>query len=409
MADLKNDIPGSRPVPDDDQGQRAVAEDEINLVDYFRVLLKRKRLIILGSVLPALLVGLIFFFWPGKYKVTYSYDITKLSTYGVETWDLDEKNYTMLLTRFYSDGNIEKVADKLRANGLSRYAELIGRAKSQKDLTKFVYFKVLPPYMGASRAKITNPIELEKISRLKALLLNLIIVARSEDEISKISLVVKDNFENVIPVYLLDEQLSAAVRQCRTSLIGIEENRFQLGLDLGTSKSILAKLKNIKAEASDKAESNITLQFDVSDRSGSRYLPLSYQIEATESKVAELEEEIEANKTKYDYYKALLAVNQKLSVELNDNKSSYYTIQQFHSFLTKLIADYNDDKIKDYLNSYIKKIENRISASVPIVEKPKVYLIPKGTARKSAIALGIFLMISIFAAFLSEGIQKSQV
>ena len=31
MADLQNEIPGSRPVPNDGQDQRAVAEDEINL------------------------------------------------------------------------------------------------------------------------------------------------------------------------------------------------------------------------------------------------------------------------------------------------------------------------------------------------------------------------------------------
>ena len=45
-------------------------EDEINLADYFRVLWKRKYLIVLGSVLPALVVGLVIFSGPKSYKVT---------------------------------------------------------------------------------------------------------------------------------------------------------------------------------------------------------------------------------------------------------------------------------------------------------------------------------------------------
>ena len=46
-------------------------EDEVNLIDYFTVLWKRKWFIFLASVLPALMVGLAIFLWPRDYKVTY--------------------------------------------------------------------------------------------------------------------------------------------------------------------------------------------------------------------------------------------------------------------------------------------------------------------------------------------------
>ena len=87
--------------------------------------------------------------------------------------------------------------------------------------------------------------------------------------------------------------------------------------------------------------------------------------------------------------------------------TSYYTIQQFHLFLTSLADDYKDKKVKDYLNSYIRKIENRISVSAPVTENPSIYSISKGTVKKSGIVFAITLMLSVFVAFLSEGLKKS--
>jgi hypothetical protein len=88
--------------------------------------------------------------------------------------------------------------------------------------------------------------------------------------------------------------------------------------------------------------------------------------------------------------------------------ASYYTIQQFYSFLTGVVKDYKGKELIDYLNSYVRKIENRISASVPVTEHPGVYAVSRGTAKKSAIVFVVCLMISIFAAFLAEGLQKSR-
>jgi len=76
--------------------------------------------------------------------------------------------------------------------------------------------------------------------------------------------------------------------------------------------------------------------------------------------------------------------------------------------LIDLIDSYENRELKDYLNSYIKKIENRISISAPVTGKPSVSAVARGTAKKSGIVLAILLMISIFAAFLLEGIGKSR-
>ncbi|MHC4632910.1 MAG: hypothetical protein ACYS9C_16815 [Planctomycetota bacterium] len=102
MESLQNDFPPDPPVSTKVR-QESHFEDEINLADYFSVLWKRKYLIVLGSVLPALVVGLVIFLGPRSYKVTYTYDI-----------ELDEKSYKMLLDRFYSAENLDRLTSKLR-------------------------------------------------------------------------------------------------------------------------------------------------------------------------------------------------------------------------------------------------------------------------------------------------------
>ena len=438
MAGSENDGSGKQTTGNNVHEEANVYEDEINLIDYFLVLWKRKYFVLIGSVLPALIVGLISFSLPKTYKVTYiydvkeqsvynvkdqsiydvkdqsvydvkdqsAYDIKERSIYDVSNWSLNEKKYRMLLDKFFSKENIDKIVNRLHENGLHRYAEQITKASTTEGLKKFVYFEVSPPYMDLASAKITDPVELEQIRQLSAQLLNMTVVGRPKNDIPKISLVIRDNLENVISVYTAEQQLTAAARRLRASIVDIEENSFELQLALKTDKTVLAKLKNIKTPVSDKGASSIALQFDISGKT--EYLPVEYQIQATKSKITQAEGEIAANEERYGYYKNLLALNEKLLAELKNKTSSYYTIQQFHSFLTALVNSYESKELKNYLNSYIKRIENRISASAPVTEKPNVWAVSKGTVKKSAIVFVIALMLTVFTAFLLEGRKKNQ-
>ncbi len=437
MTELHNDITNEQPVSPMDPQENDVYEDEINLMGYILVLWKYKWLILLGSVLPALIVGLIFYFGPRNYKVTYvydvrgrsiydvrnrstydggrstydvrdrsTYDVRSQSIYDVSNWSLNEKNYRMFLDRFYSEENLNKIVNRLRENGLHGYAEQMTKASTTEGLKKFVDFEVSPPYIDLAIAKITDPVELEQIRQLNAQLLNMTVVGRPKNDIPKISLVIRDNLENVTSVYTAEQQLTAATRRLRAEIADIEENRFGLELVLKTDKAVLAKLKNIKPPVSDKGASSIALQFDISGKT--EYLPVEYQIQATESKTIRVEGQIAANEENRSCYRDLLALNEKLLAELKGKMASYYTIQQFHSFLTALVNSYESKELKSYLNSYIKKIENRISASAPVTEKPNVWAVSKGTVKKSAIVFVIALMLSVFTAFLLEGLKKSQ-
>jgi hypothetical protein len=433
MGNSQSDTPNSQPVPTNDP-EESHFEDEINLVDYFRVVWKWKSLILLGSVSPALIVGLILFFWPRNYKVTYVYDVKDQSVYDfkdqsvydvrgqsvydvrdqntyrvkdrgiydVSNWNLNEKNYTILLNRFYSAENTSKILSKLQESGLTMYAKRINTA----GLKNFVNFEVSPPYMDLSKVKETGPFRLQQIRELKAELLNMTVIARPKNDISKISSVIRDNLENVIPIYMVEEQLGSATRILRGEIANIEENSFDLELALKTKKAVSSKLKKIEPGTSDKSETNIALQFDISGKT--EYLPVEYQIQAAESEAVRLEEQIVANKERYKYYKVLLTLNKKLSGGLRNKTTSYYTIQQFHSFLTDSAEGYEDRALKGYLNSHIRRIKNRISVSAPVSENPKISSIAKGTAKKSTIVFAIALMISVFAPFLLEGFKQNK-
>ncbi|MHC4790344.1 MAG: hypothetical protein ACYS8Y_02730 [Planctomycetota bacterium] len=429
MLSSQSDNSSSQPIATNVQ-EESHFEDEINLADYLRIIWKRKYFILLGSVLPASIVSLILFFSPRKYKVIYTYDVRELrhhdvqalisyddkdlssynvidrSNIDVSNWNFNERNYTVLLDIFYSGENLYKIINKLRESNLDEHAKIISRATKKEDLKKFVYFEVLPPFIDSSKAKITSAAELEQIRRLKAQLLKMTIIGRPKNDISKISSVIRDNLENVTPVYFIKEQLNVATRGCRNQMADIEKNMFSLELSLKTNESILVKLKDMKASPSTQPEGRISVQFDIGDRS--EYLPVEYQIQATKSKAIQLEEQISSDKKKYSYYEDLRSLNERLLAELNNKTSSYYTIHQFHSFLMGLVNSYKNNEIKDYLNSYIKRIENRISASLPITEDPKLSAVSKDIAKKSVIVFTAMLILSALGALLIEDLHKGQ-
>jgi hypothetical protein len=124
----------------------------------------------------------------------------------------------------------------------------------------------------------------------------------------------------------------------------------------------------------------------------------------------ELQGKINGDAAIHKYYKDLLGLSARMIAELDDKLSSEqsYSIELFKSFLADLISELEKQELKDYLASYIKKIENRISASAPVSENPKIYSIAKGTIKKSAIVFAIASMLSVFAAFLLEGLKQNK-
>ncbi len=384
--------------------QANIREDEINLLDYFKVLCKRKRLILIGTMVPTVIVSLAVMLLPRRFKVTYTYNVENKTNSVVSNWSLDEKNYRLLLVRFYSDENVARIAAKLREGGLQQWATALD--SGTKTLAEAVSFEVFPPYIKPSRVTINNAEKLDLVYQIKAQLLSITIAAAPQKDIAPFASAIRDNFENVVPLYDIQDHLENTITQLRAENAGLEKNRFVLELNLKNNRSVLGKLKNVKAEVPQKAENNIVLQFDIGGKT--EYLPVEYQVQAVESKITGLESELEADAEKYNFNMELLALNKKLLDHVKKQMSSYCTIQEFHSFLVNLADSYNRDDLKSHLNSYATTIDSRIMASAPVTERPEVRPVAGGTVKKVAVVFAILLMISIFAAFLLEGIQKSQ-
>jgi LPS O-antigen subunit length determinant protein (WzzB/FepE family) len=371
-------------------------EDEINLMDYFLVLWKRKWFISLASVLPALVVGLVIFLGPRDYKISYTYNM-----------ELGEKTFKILENTFYSTENLEKLVEKLQASGFNEYAKKIAEARTGENLKELISFEVSPSYLeivAPSKAKSFE--ELQKIQQVKGTLLVMAIVGNRQKDMYTISSIIRNDFEKIIPIYSVKDELTNNIDALKTSMAKIENDRFGLGLELERKKVTLEKLKNLKPEDLGGVQSNVILQFNMD--ASSAYMPLAYRIQAVNSQIINLEENIKANEERYNYHKGLLTVNEKLFDEVKSKIPLYYTIQEFHSFLDNIIKDYKDKELIDYLSAYIKSIENKMANTVPLIEKPKVYPVAKGTAKKSGIVFVVAFMISVFATFLLEGLKKSQ-
>jgi len=390
------------------QKKADIYEDEINLMDYFLVLWKRKWFIFLASVLPVLVVGLAQFLSPRDYKIAYTYNMGLDETAFME---LDETTFKVLENQFYSTENLEKLIEKLQASGFNKYAKKVAGAGTYEALKGLVSFEILPSYFEAIEpSKVKNLDELEKFQQARGTLLVMRVGAKSGENIREIASVCRQNFEQIIPLYSEKEELNKKIINLKVNMAAIEEARYTLNLELERKKSTLEKLKNSGSGSLDRLPSGIILQFNnVEDSNNITYLlPLPYQIQAAETQIINLEEQIRANKEKYDYYAGLLDLNEKLLSYVKKVMPSYCTLEQFRSFLNNTLEVYKDQELLDYLKAYIKRIENKAASVIPLVEKPKVYPIAKGTVKKSGIVFAVAFMLSVFTAFLLEGLKKSQ-
>lgn len=415
MAGSENDGSNRQATGNDVQKEANIYEDEINLMDYFVVLWKRKWFVFIASVLPPLVVGLAIFIGPRDYKIAYTYNM-----------GLGEKAFKVLEDTFYSTENLEKLVEKLQASGFNEEAKRIAGIGTNEGLKWFVSFEISPSYFEVIEpSKAKNLDELQKFQEAKGSLLVMRVGAQSKGNIRKIASVCRENFEQIIPLYSEREELNNKIISFKEKMAGIEETRYTLNLELERKKSTLEKLKKSGSEGLDQLPIDIVLQFNIEPSKAkdldelqnfqnvggnSAYLPLPYQIQAAATQIINLEEQIRASKEMYTYYAGLLNLNEKLFGYVKKVMPSYCTLEQFHSFLTNTLAEYNENEqqLLDYLKAYIKRTENKIANVIPLVERPKVYPLAKGTVKKSAIVFAIALMLSMFAAFLLEGLQKSK-
>ena len=160
MASLENNVSDKQTAGNNVKEEMNLYEDEINLVDYFLVLWKRKWFIFLTSVLPALVVGFILLIGPRDYKTTYLYDA-----------NLSGDEYRILLDRFYCEENVDNIVAGLKEKGLEKYVQQVTGAQQIENLEKLVNLEALPSFFGDASTKIKDlqKIPLDSVVQLTCL------------------------------------------------------------------------------------------------------------------------------------------------------------------------------------------------------------------------------------------------
>jgi hypothetical protein len=364
------------------------AAAEPAILHFVRLLWGRKLLIISGSLLPALLIALLLWLWPRKYTATFVYERP-----------LAESEYHVLLRQFFSAENLDKIYGRLQEKGLTEYAEKLAKTQTATSLEKWIQFTVSPVY--PRRLQTTDPTTSERISAFQAHLLSIEIGGDSRPDVPMIAAVITENFENVLPIYQVRNDLKESIRRFKMQAAEIEDNRFSLSLELEKERATLEKLNALESSASETTQGNMVLQF--TDIQNSReFLPLSYQVRAVQSKIIDLEGTLSSNEEKYNYYLRVLELNDRLLGKVEESILVHYTVQQFLEFLGEQLLACEDKAAADYLKSYIRKTENLALVNTRAGENPVVYPVAKHVIRRGTLSLVVLLMITVFIAVALE-------
>jgi hypothetical protein len=374
-------------------------------------------LILGGSLLPALLVGVILFLWPRRYAATFVYERP-----------LAEREYSVLQQRFYSQENLDKIAARLQEQGLTNYVQKLEQVRTQQSFERLIRFEVAPMY--PRRLQTTDPCTSEKISAFKAKLLSIKVVGDSEEEVAGVSAVVTGNFESILPLYDVRNHLRESLQKLRDDAAKIEGDRFTLSLGLQKEKAKLEKFKALQEPPGEAASGNFTLQFNVETtpplfprvrastpkaedlqeffgNNAEKYnfygvLPWSYQIRAAQSKIIDVQETLTNDTEKYNFYLQVLDLDNRLLAKIEESLLTYYTAQQYLGFLGEQLLACKDQSVADHLKSYIRKTENLVQVNTRAGEKPVVYPMSKGVVKNSALTFILFLMVAMLVAVLLE-------
>jgi len=363
-------------------------EDEINLEGIIRVLWKYKLYIVLACCVIMGIYFISIFMKPRNCKITFTY-----------TKQLDDAALRVLEDIFYSNDNIGRIIEELRQNGFDAYANKLLNTKTRQELEKLIFFENYP-----TRQENANNKESPPTSTLLCLSIN----ANEQKNISNLFQIIKNNFKAVIPLYAEKERLTRKIISIKKNLAEIDENRYQQNIQKASKSAVLEKLNKLEDLAEKVPGSNVVLQFN-EIRESANYLPLSYQKQAAKIQLINIEEKMNTENELYNYDSALLNLNEKILAYMENAISSGSTLTLFKSYLLSLMEEYKDNIIlKDYLNSYIRQIEIKLSEQRPVVNNPKIFVSERSGFTKTAAVFITSLIFAVLTAFVFEALQKNQ-
>ena len=74
--------------------------------------------------------------------------------------------------------------------------------------------------------------------------------------------------------------------------------------------------------------------------------------------------------------------------------------------IVNLVAGFGWKKVEEKVSP--EKVTITLQKDVPVTEEPRIYAVSRGIVKKTTIVFVVLLMLTTLAAFLMEGIKKSQ-
>ena len=194
-----------------------------------RRLWRRKWFTLAGTIIPALIAGIISFSEPQNTSMTYSFSIQQ-----------DQQDYRVLKDRFYSKGNALRLAGAFERAGLDALATAL-TDEGRRRLERLVQFHAFPGFFEKEFVPVPGRLDdLENLDDIRSPLLELCVTVSPDDPLEQIGAVVKDNFCSVLPLMTVERELRGKIASLGADLSRRKESRFGLMLELDRMRAVAA-------------------------------------------------------------------------------------------------------------------------------------------------------------------------
>jgi len=212
-----------------------------------RILRRRRCLVALGALLPAVLVGVALRLLPTVYTATLIYERP-----------LTASEYRVFRSRFYSAENLGRIIARLRDSGIAEYAVRLERAGTEEALESLIRMRVFPAFPTPLQTLDQEMAEL--ISNFQTQLLYVEMTGPSKEELAKVSDIITADIEDVLPLYDVRDDLKESVRTVRTHIAEILDHRSAPTADLQREQARLALANQLLEEVQGHLSADYTVQ-----------------------------------------------------------------------------------------------------------------------------------------------------
>jgi hypothetical protein len=351
---------------------------EIDLTSHLRSLWKQKRLILTGSLIPSLIVGVVVFAMPAKKNTVYSYNLD---------WTIAE--YLQAKELFGSNESIDRLADCLYAANCKDYADELRRMRLVGAVNRLVALNTYPP-LTEKDLDLTRP-EQEK---MRLTVVTLEVVTRKYGDMAGIASAVRKYFESSFALI----HLRGSIKQHAQGLF-----RDNVNIELGIAEAnrrldaMRAQLKSLHAIGSTAASRPATEDLIMPLLSGRKeFFPVEYQMRAVEVEIAAQERDLKQRQDDLAFGQKRLRLALDLDQYIEQGKNKEATIEQYQEHLASLLSSNSADKaFASCMALYRSNADMMTLRNWRNASDHNAYQIPKNTLAITASVFAALLLIMI--------------